>query len=363
MTSFSGWGQRARALFSDNKGPWGPFGGSGGSGDGDKPSDPPAGPWGDSTPPKRRRGSDRPASSLDELLKRGRMGGGPPGSGGGFSFGDRPQGLWRWALIGFATLWLALSSFHIIGANETGVVMQLGRFSRTLDPGFAYTLPWPIEKTIKVNTGEAQKMELGSPDAETLMLTGDQSLIDLAYQVRWDVKQPVNYLFQLSKPQDTIKQVAESAMRAVVANVTLRGAMGPERAEIEARVQQEMQATLDSYKSGVRVLGVSLRQADPPAEVNDAFKEVTAAQQDAQTYVNNANAYALQLKQKAQGEATAFDKVYEQYKLAPGVTKRRMYYETMERVLQPIDKTIVEAPGVQSYLPLNELAKPKGAAK
>ena len=358
MTSLSGWGQRARALFSDNKGPWGPSG----SGDGGKGSEPPAGPWGDGTPPKGRRGADRPISSLDELLKRGRMGGGPPGSGG-FSFGDRPQGLWRWALIGIASLWLALSSFHIIGANETGVVLQLGRFSRTLDPGFAFTLPWPIEKTIKVNTGEAQTMELGSPEGEDLMLTGDQSLIDLAYQVRWDVKQPVNYLFQLSKPQDTIRQVAESAMRAVLANVTLRGAMGPERAEIETRVQQEMQATLDGYKSGVRILGVSLRQADPPAEVNDAFKEVTAAQQDAQTYVNNANAYALQLRQKAQGEATAFDKVYEQYKLAPGVTKRRMYYETMERVLQPIDKTIIEAPGVTSYLPLNELAKPKGAAK
>ena len=99
------------------------------------------------------------------------------------------------------------------------------------------------------------------------------------------------------------------------------------------------------------------RQADPPAAVNDAFKEVTAAQQEAESYVNQANAYALQLKQKAQGEATAFDKVYEQYKLAPGVTKRRMYYETMERVLQGVDKTILEAPGVNSYLPLNELRR------
>ena len=358
MTSLSGWGQRARALFSDNKGPWGPFGGSG---DGGKPSEPTPGPWGDNSPPKRRRG-ERPITSLDELLK-GRTGGGGSGGGGGFSFGQHPEGLWRWAIFGFAALWLALSSFHVIDSNEKGVVLQLGRFSRTLEPGFAFTLPWPIEQTVKVNTGEAQKMELGSPEGQDLMLTGDQSLINVAYQVRWNVKEPVNYLFQLSKPEDTIGQVAESAMRAVIANATLRGAMGPQRADIETRVQQEMQATLDNYRSGVRILGVSLRQADPPSQVNDAFKEVTAAQQDAQTYVNNANAYALQLRQKAQGEATAFDKVYEQYKLAPGVTKKRMYYETMERVLQPVDKTIIEAPGVTSYLPLNELAKPKGAGK
>ena len=100
------------------------------------------------------------------------------------------------------------------------------------------------------------------------------------------------------------------------------------------------------------IQGVAIKQADPPAAVNDAFKEVTAAQQDAQSYINQAGAYALQLKQKAQGDATAFDKVYDQYKLAPAVTKRRMYYETMERVLQKVDKTIVEAPGVNSYLPL-----------
>jgi membrane protease subunit HflK len=146
-------------------------------------------------------------------------------------------------------------------------------------------------------------------------------------------------------------------MRQVIANVTLQGAMGNQRGEIESRVAEEMQQTLNFYKSGVSVQGVAIRQADPPAAVNDAFKEVTAAQQDAQATVNRANAYALQLSQQAQGEATAFDKVYEQYKLAPGVTKRRMYYETMERVLKGVDKTIVEAPGVNSYLPLNELRR------
>jgi membrane protease subunit HflK len=118
-----------------------------------------------------------------------------------------------------------------------------------------------------------------------------------------------------------------------------------------------MQTILDAYRSGVVIRGIAIRQADPPQAVNEAFKEVTAAQQQAQSYINQANAYSLQLTQKAQGEAAAFDKVYEQYKLSPEVTRRRMYYETMERVLANVDKTIVEAPGVTPYLPLPEVKK------
>jgi membrane protease subunit HflK len=115
----------------------------------------------------------------------------------------------------------------------------------------------------------------------------------------------------------------------------------------------------------VRIQGVAIKQADPPQAVNDAFKEVSAAQQEAQSYINQARAYALQLTAKAQGEATAFDKVYEQYRLSPDVTRRRMYYETMERVLQGVDKTIIEAPGVTSYLPLPQVQKsiPKAAGQ
>jgi membrane protease subunit HflK len=141
-------------------------------------------------------------------------------------------------------------------------------------------------------------------------------------------------------------------MRAVISQVTLNDAMGDKRSEIETQVAQNMQRILDGYRSGVEIQGIAIKQADPPDAVNDAFKQVTAAQQDAQTYINNANAYALQLTAKSQGEAAAFDKVYEQYKLAPEVTRRRMYYETMERVLQGVNKTVIEAPGVVPYLPL-----------
>jgi len=164
-------------------------------------------------------------------------------------------------------------------------------------------------------------------------------------------------LFELAQPDETIRQVAESAMRAVISQVSLQDAMGDKRSEIEARVADGMQQVLNGYRSGIQVQGVAIQQADPPAEVNDAFKEVTAAQQDAKSYVNQANAYALQLTAKAQGEAAAFDKVYEQYRLAPEVTRRRMYYETMEQVLSKVDKTIVEAPGVTPYLPLPEVKK------
>jgi membrane protease subunit HflK len=146
-------------------------------------------------------------------------------------------------------------------------------------------------------------------------------------------------------------------MRSVIAQVTLQEAMGDRRSEIEAQVADRMQRILNGYRSGVAIQGVAIQQADPPAEVNDAFKEVTAAQQDAKSYVNQANAYALQLTAKAQGEAAAFDKVYAQYKLAPDVTRRRMYYETMEQVLSKVDKTIVEAPGVTPYLPLPQVKK------
>jgi membrane protease subunit HflK len=246
---------------------------------------------------------------------------------------------------------------HSIEPGARGVVTRFGRYNYTLGPGVGLTLPSPIDAVQKVDVESIRSVDLGSASSEDLMLTGDQNLIDVAYSVRWNVKNPEQYLFQLSQPDETIRQVAESAMRAVIAQVTLQDAMGDKRAEIETQVAEEMQRVLDSYHSGIQIQGVAIQQADPPTEVNDAFKEVTAAQQDAKSYVNQANAYALQLTARAQGEAAAFDKVYAQYKLAPEVTRRRMYYETMEQVLSKVDKTIVEAPGVTPYLPLQQLDK------
>jgi membrane protease subunit HflK len=353
MTTISGWGSRVRGLFTDTKGPWGSSGSDGGG-------EPPAGdgggqgPWG--VPPKRGR---RPSisgpnvSALDDLLRRSRA----RFSGRGGLPGRPDRSLIVWVVLGILLLWLVFTSLHSISPGQRGVVTRFGRYSYTLGPGVGFTLPVPFERVKKVDVEKIRSVDLGSQSSEDLMLTGDQNLIDIAYSVRWNIRTPELYLFELSQPDETIRQVGESAMRAVISQVSLQDAMGDKRSDIEAKVAEGMQRILDGYHSGIQIQGVAIQQADPPGEVNDAFKEVTAAQQDAKSYINQANAYALQLTAKAQGEAAAFDKVYEQYKLAPEVTRRRMYYETMEQVLSKVDKTIVEAPGVTPYLPLPEVKK------
>nr|WP_168068007.1 FtsH protease activity modulator HflK [Sphingomonas kaistensis] len=359
-----GWAARARGLFADNKGPWGSGTGStppptNGGGDNPTPGNPgPASPWG--TPgPGRPRGPGASVTSLDDFLARGRARFG--GGGGRGAAGPPSKSLIGWGLLAVVLLWLLFTSFHRIAPEERGVVTQVGRYSRTLGPGIGFTLPSPLERVQKVDVENIRNIDLGSTSTETLMLTGDQNIIDIAYSVRWNVRDPELFLFEIQNPEETIQQVAESAMRAALSGVTLDQAIGEGRGEIENRVQENMQRILDSYKSGVLIQGVAVKQADPPAAVNDAFKAVSAAQQAAQSDINQARAYALQLAQLSQGEATAFDKVYEQYRLAPEVTRRRMYYETMERVLQNVDKTIVEAPGVTPYLPLNQTRPPAAA--
>ena len=354
MSIFSGLGPRARGLFADSKGPWGSS-----SGGDDGPREPTPGPWGE--PGRRgRRPSQGPtdtgATSLDEFLRRSRARFGGGGTGGGFP-GTPDRSMIFWAILGFLALWLVFTSIHSISPGQRGVVSRFGRYNATLGPGISLTLPSPIDRVRKIDVENIRNVDLGSEGGNDLMLTGDQNLIEIAYTVRWNIRTPELYLFQLAEPDQTIREVAESAMRAVVSRVSLNDAMGDKRAEIEAQVADNMQRILDSYRSGVQVQGIAIKQADPPDPVNDAFKQVTAAQQDAQTYINNANAYSLQLRQKAQGEATAFDKVYEQYKLAPEVTRRRMYYETMEQVLSKVDKTIVEGSGVTPYLPLPQVQK------
>lgn len=361
MSIFPGWAARGRGLFADSKGPWGPSSGGNtppsgdGSGGSEPPKPGPSSPWGSPGPRKPTQPLGN-VTSLDEFLARGRA------RFGGGSGGRKPdRSIFVWAAIALVLLWLLFSTVHRIAPEERGVVTQFGRYSRTLNPGIGLTLPSPIERVQKVDVENIRNVDLGSASEETLMLTGDQNIIDIAYSVRWNVRDPELYLFELQNPDETIQQVAESTMRAALSGVTLDEAIGEKRGEIEARVQEAMQRVLDAYRSGVLIQGVAIKQADPPAAVNDAFKAVSAAQQAAQSDINQARAYSLQLRQLSQGEATAFDKVFEQYRLAPEVTRRRMYYETMERVLQNVDKTIVEAPGVTPYLPLNQTRPPAPA--
>ena len=353
MSILSGLGARAAGLFTENKGPWGPRGDDG--------NDPPpsdndgGGPW--SEPPRRgRRTVNSPsgnAVSFEEFLRRSKE---RFGSGGGFS-GKPDRSIFVWAAVALTLLWLLLTTVHRVAPEERGVVTRFGRYSHTLGPGIGLTLPAPIDKVRKIDVENIRAIDLGTTGQETLMLTGDQNIVDIAYSVRWNIRDPELYLFELAQPDETIRQVGESAMRAVVSGFSLNDTIGEGRGDIETRVQDVMQRVLNSYRAGVRIQGIAIKQADPPEAVNDAFKEVSAAQQEAQSYINQARAYALQLTAKAQGEATAFDKVYEQYRLSPDVTRRRMYYETMERVLANVDKTIVEAPGVVPYLALPDVKK------
>jgi len=366
MTKFSNW--FSRNIFSmAGKSPWGGDGsGNTGGDDGDSSSGGPRNPWqpGGGTPAS----GGRSGSNIEDLFKKGRGRGSGGGSGGGFTgLPRRPNGKsYIPIIIGAAVvLWIAFSSFHRVGLQERGVVTQLGAYSRTVESGIRWTLPAPLEEMQKVNVQEIRTLQIGSTEAskENLVLTSDQNIIDMAYEVRWNISDPERFLFQIQDPEETIREVAESAMRAAVANFELISAIGPGRSEIEAQVRTRMQELLNQYNSGVTVQGIAIRQSDPPQEVNDAFREVNAAQQRRESYINNARAYSQQILERAEGDTSAFDKVYEQYRLAPEVTRRRMYYDTMGEVLGKIDKTIVEPGSVQTYLPLPEVRKKSRTAE
>jgi modulator of FtsH protease HflK len=323
------------------------------------PSNPapgPRNPWqtGGDQPPRR-------TASIEDIFRSARKSSGGGGSGGGFpGLPQRPDGKsWLpWIIGGAVLIWLGTSCYHQLGSTEQGIVTTFGKYSRTIGPGASLTMPWPVQNVDVEAVTQTQRYTIPEGDEEKLMLTSDQNLIDLSYQVRWNIKDLKLFKFRLKDPQDTVKEVAEAAMRASVAEVSLNGVMGGTgRAEIEQKVRMRMQAVLDAYRSGVRVLGVEIKKSDPPDKVNAAFQQVSVAQQDAQRAISNAQAYAQQLTAQAQGAAAEFDKVYEQYKLAPGVTRRRIYYETMERVLSNNDKVIVESNGVTPYLPLSEVRR------
>jgi len=315
----------------------------------------PRNPW---TPPAgedtKARGGRGP-SAIDELIRRARetFGGGLP---------ERPNGrsFWPYIVGGVVLIWIATTSFHSIGAKERGIVSFLGSYSRELSPGARWTLPAPLETVTVIDVDEIRTIDLGSAgdESQKLVLTGDQNIINLGYSVRWNIRDAEQFAFQIAEPEQTISEVSDSAMRAVIATVSLADALGAGRNAIEAQVQNRIQEILDGYGAGIRIQGVAIKQADPPEAVVEAFKDVTAAQQEAESYLNSARAYAQQIAAQSQGEAAAFDLAYEQYRLAPDVTRRRMYYETMEKVLGGVNKTIIEANGVTPYLPLPAVRPP-----
>lgn len=334
--------------------------GNAGGGSGDSPGGGPRNPW---LPGGGDSGKRRSASIEDIFKNRGpegprRSGGG--GSGGpAFRLPERPDGK-SWVPVilgGVALVWVAVTSFHFIQPGEQAVVTWLGgKYYDTLDSGTNITAPWPIHMVEKENVTQVRLEEVPGTKTEKLILTGDQNLVDLSYLIRWNISDLTLYKYQLNDPRNALLEIGEAAMRAAVARQKLDTVLtGEGRAEIEQDVKTAMQARLDAYRSGISVQGIEINKVDPPSRVEEAFKDVSSAQQDADAAINRSRAVAQQVLARAQGDAREFNDIYEEYKLAPEVTRRRLYYETMEQILSKTDKTIVESGNVTPYLPLPEI--------
>ena len=374
-------------MASANGGPWGGGGrnnGGGGNDDG-----------GDKRPPQRP--NDPQIPDIDQIVKKGQeqlrvlMGGrggtgGRTGGGGGTGGPKITRGSLGLGALAAVALW-TFASFYTVKPEEQSVELFLGKYSQTGGPGLNFA-PWPfvtaevlpVTREQIENIGVAQ----GTRGESGLMLTTDENIVDIDFQVVWNITDPAKYLFNLRDPQATIRAVSESAMREIIAASELAPILNRDRGLIANQAQELIQLTLDSYDAGMNVVRVNLDKADPPREVIDAFRDVQAAEQErdrlqrqADTYANRvlagargeaaqilekAEAYRAQVVNSAEGEASRFEAVLAEYKLAPEVTRKRLYLETMEQVLGQMDKIILDekdgGQGVVPYLPLNELRKP-----
>ena len=376
MERLGGLYERIVLAMAGKRSPWGKptdgkDPGEGESGEGEEPeATPPTGeekPRGPRNPWLPGGGSDdrgRRSANIEDIFKqRGPEGpkrrlGGPDGPKFTLPSGPGGRSLFPIALGLIALVWIGFSTVHQIAPREQAIVTTLGKYSRTFNPGLNFSLPWPIESVEVENVSGIRLEQIPDGTAQKLILTGDQNLVDVSYLIRWSIKDLKQFKFQLADPEETLTEVGEAAMRASVAEHELdRVLSGAGRADIEQSVRSRMQTILDGYRSGIAVQGIEIQKTDPPDRVVEAFKDVSAAQQDAAAAMNVARTYEQQLLAKAQGDAAAFNKIYEEYRLAPEVTRRRLYYETMESVLGKTDKTVVESSGVTPYLPLPEVRR------
>ena len=359
-------------------GPWG----SGGKG-----------PWGSGP---QSSGPNPP--DLEELLRRtqDRVRRALPGGGLG------GRGLAFIAVV--AVLAWGASGLFTVAPDELGVVLRFGRYVRDAQPGWSYHLPYPIESVLTPKVTAIQRVVVGMRVAEdsrrggptkrdvpeeSLMLTGDENIVDVEFTVLWRIKQDTreaakDFLFNIRNPEDTVKAVAESAMREIVGRSKITPLLTGARQTTESAVQDLIQRTLDSYNAGIQIYQVQMQKVDPPEQVIAAFRDVQAATEDkerlkneAQTYYNQkipeakgrsaritqeAEAYREQTVAEAKGQTSRYLQVLEQYQKAPQVTRQRLYLETMERVIGSSDKIFMDSkgqtgPGVLPYLPLNELTR------
>lgn len=372
------------------KGPWGAKGGARNNGP-DKPEQ----------PRNQNHGSGGNEPDLDALLRQAQdrlnnVFKQPSDGKGGGGLGI--------ILAVFLALWLGTGFYRVL-PEENAVLLTFGKWTSTrTEPGLSYHIPWPIQSVTKVNVAFERRVEVGFRDqphsrlpsddddsknnvpSESLMLTGDENIVDIDFVVMWHISDAKSYLFRIRDPETTIKKVAESAMREIIGRDKIQKAMTEGRADIEARTMDLMQKILDEYESGIDINSVQLLSVDPPSQVVDAFDDVQRARADkertkneAETYRNDivprargdaqklirdAEAYKEAVLSKAKGETERFLSVYEAYKQAKDVTTRRIYIETMQKIMQDSKKVIMEdgkSGAVLPYLSLDQLrekAKP-----
>ena len=365
---------------SGGGGPWGQGGGSGGGG----------GPWGSGP-----KGGGGGPPDLEEILRRGqdRLKNIIPG---GAAFCGKTAAV---VVLAAVVLWLA-TGFYTVRPNEVGINMIFGRYTGSTGEGLRYNLPYPIGQVLKPDVRARRTIPVGyRPGAqgrgrdileESLMLTGDENIVDIDFDVQWSVNpaRAQDFVFNLQNPEGTIKAVAESAMREVMGRRQIQAVLTTEQGSISSEVKDIVQQTLDAYGSGVVVEVVQLIAVQPPAQVREAFFDVNAAQQDAERVQNEARTFASQVVPRARGEAaqkiqqaeayreqavaeatgqaSRFTQVYDEYRKAPAVIRERIFLETMERVLGGMDKIIIDqsgqGSGVVPYLPLTEMQRRPPAA-
>ncbi len=334
----------------------------------------------------------------------GSFGGGNFGGGLFNKFDKSPKKIIGLAVLAATSLWLA-TGFYKVNSDENALVLYFGKYHAIATPGLNYRIPYPIGKVVKQSVTTVNSEEFGyrarsapvrrigrrvqqqsnTAHTENLMLTGDENIVDIEFQVQWQIKDIERFTFNISQPRLTIRKSAESAMREIIAVTPISEALSDGKSKVEQTARKLMQETLDSYGAGVRIVLLQLRRVDPPPQVIDSFRDVQTAKADKEREINEAQAYAndiiprargnaAELQEKAlaykdkvtadaQGEASRFLSLYKQYKRAKEVTRRRMYLETMQQVYGNVDKVIIDSKvskgSLMPYFPLGDLNKAK----
>jgi membrane protease subunit HflK len=347
------------------------------------------GPWGG------RPGGGQQPPDLEELLRRSQEKVKKIFPGGGGGLGGNRRALVAVPLI-LVAVWLA-SGFYRVQPDEQGVVLRFGEWIKTTQPGLNWHLPAPIETVFTPKVTRSNRVEIGFRSAaelsrnasarevgnESLMLTGDENIVDINFVLLWLIKDAGQFLFNIRDPESTVKAVAESVMREIIGKTPIAEATTEARGAIEVGAREQIQQTLDDYGAGILITQVQLQKVDPPAEVIDAFRDVQRAQADrerlqneAEAFANDilprargeaerisqeAQAYRQEVEARAQGDAQRFVAVYNEYDKARDVTTKRIYLETMEEVLRGMNKVVIDQAangnGVVPYLPLPELER------